>query len=96
MLQRELLEKRQSYRLIGIGYSGLEPGGDDAQVELFESDESRWARQEDAIDAIRHKFGEATIGHGRNWSLRKERAARTLLPDDLKDDLTHEEDEDGN
>jgi DNA polymerase-4 len=99
LLRKELAEKRDSYRLIGVGYSGLEPGGDDAQSELFESDEQRWARQENAIDTIRRKFGDETIGHGRNWTLRKERATRTLSRDGLDregltpDDLIRDEDE---
>ena len=54
-----------AFRLIGVGYCDLSPAEDAAQFSLFEDDERRIAAREDAIDAIRRKFGEGAIGVGR-------------------------------
>ena len=55
----------RAWRLIGVGYSDLEPAADDNQPELFERPEAKIARQERAIDEIRAKFGTESIKAGR-------------------------------
>ncbi len=54
-----------SWRLIGVGYSGLSPASEAEEPELFERPEKRLAAQERAIDDIRRRFGGAAIGAGR-------------------------------
>lgn len=56
----------RAWRLIGVGYSALSPGGGPVEADLFAREEERWAAQEKAIDAIREKFGAAAIGAGRS------------------------------
>jgi len=58
------------FRLMGVGYSNLTIAEDAEQVELFASEESKFAAQEKAIDAIRQKFGDKAITAGR--SLKKD------------------------
>ncbi len=59
----------RAFRLIGIGYSDLEPASDAAHADLFAVGEDRLRREEQAIDAIRRKFGDGAIALGRsqNW-----------------------------
>ncbi len=64
-LLEEAVDSRRRYRLIGVGYSALSDAVAAPQTELFEKDETNWARQESAIDAIRAKFGDAAIAPGR-------------------------------
>lgn len=55
----------RAFRLIGVGYSGLEPAGDAQQSELFKNEEARIAAQERVIDRIRSKYGAEAIGAAR-------------------------------
>ena len=55
----------RAWRLIGVGYSDLEPAAENDQPELFERPEARIERQERAIDEIRAKFGTESIKAGR-------------------------------
>ncbi|MEL6369418.1 MAG: DNA polymerase IV [Pseudomonadota bacterium] len=53
------------YRLIGTGYADLVPADTSPQSEMFERQEHKWARQENAVDSIREKFGTEAIASGR-------------------------------
>jgi DNA polymerase-4 len=64
----------RSFRLIGVGYSGLAPAAEAAQSELFERGDERYAREEEAIDAIRKKFGANSIALGRAIARRARRS----------------------
>lgn len=64
---RELLAKEkpgQKYRLIGAGYSDLEPAQGDAG-DLLDPNAARRAAAERAMDAARPKFGSAAVLKGR-------------------------------
>ncbi|MEM8935709.1 MAG: DNA polymerase IV [Pseudomonadota bacterium] len=54
-----------SFRLIGVGASDLSPVGESAEADLFTEETDKIAAQEDAIDAIREKFGAEAIGAAR-------------------------------
>lgn len=54
-----------SWRLIGIGFSGLISEGSEPSSDLFGEESARIAKQEHAIDSIREKFGDDAIGAGR-------------------------------
>jgi len=58
----------RAFRLIGVGYGGLEPVAEAQQQELFATGEERATREEQAIDAIRRKFGAEAIALGRTFS----------------------------
>jgi DNA polymerase-4 len=72
MLRREA--DGRSFRLIGVGYSGLAPATEAAQSELFARGDERYAREEAAIDAIRKKFGADSITLGRTLAKRSKRS----------------------
>ncbi|GGE50169.1 DNA polymerase IV [Marinicauda pacifica] len=64
---REMLAREkpgQRYRLIGAGYSELEPAHGDAG-DLLDPNASRRAAAERAMDAARQKFGSAAVQKGR-------------------------------
>ncbi len=66
----ELLDTEPSgvrYRLIGAGYSGLEPSGADAG-DLLDPTALKRAAAERAMDAARAKFGDAAVMKGRTLS----------------------------
>ena len=63
----------KSYRLIGVGFSGLSSTGDHGEADLFDDGREKIAAQEKAIDAIREKFGKDAIGAGRALRSAKER-----------------------
>lgn len=63
----------KSYRLIGVGFSGLSSLRDHAEAGLFDDGREKIAAQEKAIDAIREKFGKDAIGAGRALRRAKER-----------------------
>jgi DNA polymerase-4 len=68
----ELLSKEKPgvrYRLIGAGYSDLEPAGPDA-ADLIDPGAARRAAAERAMDAARAKFGDNAVMKGR--ALRRE------------------------
>ena len=54
-----------AYRLIGVGFSDLEPADAAIETDLFDDDRARIAAQEKAIDTIREKFGTDAIDAGR-------------------------------
>lgn len=58
----------RAFRLIGVGYSELSPDTTTAQTELFGENEEKLKREENAIDAIRRKFGDDAIALGRNYA----------------------------
>lgn len=58
----------RAYRLIGVGYSGLEDESITAQRRLFADSEEKGRREEEAIDAVRKKFGERAIAFGRAYA----------------------------
>lgn len=75
---RELLRRevgREAFRLIGIGLSQFADPADADPPDLLDPRPARAARVERAIDAVRHKFGEAAIGKGRGLALSNPRAA---------------------
>jgi DNA polymerase-4 len=72
MLRAEVArDRRRRYRLIGVGAGELaEPSAAPGQVDLFgqapeSPDDPRSAKVEKAMDAVRAKFGTASIGKGR-------------------------------
>jgi len=56
---------RAPYRLIGAGYIDLEPARGVRQEALFSDRSEKLRREEEAIDAIRERFGEDAIALGR-------------------------------
>ncbi len=66
---------REAYRLIGIGLSGLDEAGETGQSYLFMDDLNRLSAREQAVDALREKFGADAVRTGR--SLRKRTKERT-------------------
>lgn len=67
--------KGKSYRLIGVGFSGLTLAGEtSAAPDLFGDGDEKIAKTEKAIDAIREKFGRDAVKAGR--SLRNPRDPR--------------------
>ncbi|MCP2679382.1 DNA polymerase IV [Maricaulaceae bacterium NA33B04] len=71
----ELLDnepKGVRYRLIGAGYSSLEPAGADAG-DLLDPSALKRAAAERAMDAARAKFGEAAVIKGRAFKRRPEK-----------------------
>ncbi len=61
---------RAAYRLIGAGYSGLEPAGAEKQPSLFAGQSERQRKEEEAIDKIRQRFGDDAIALGRGHAAR--------------------------
>jgi DNA polymerase-4 len=63
---RRLLERvpgpRRGVRLIGLGATGLEPGGAPRQLEL---ERRPWDDLEGAVDRIRERFGSGAVGPAR-------------------------------
>ncbi len=56
----------KAYRLIGVGFSGLSAAGETtAAPDLFGDANAKIAKQEEAIDAIRKKFGRDALRAGR-------------------------------
>ena len=63
-LLREAADGRP-FRLIGIGFSNLEPAGEFRDGALFDGEDEKIAATESAIDKIRDKFGKDAINAGR-------------------------------
>ncbi len=55
-----------SYRLLGVGISGLQESEETRSADLFEDTQSQLARTERAIDRVREKFGDKAIVKGRS------------------------------
>src|SRR5690606_37413112 len=76
MLAREAKE-RTSFRLLGVGISGLTAGDIAEPPDMLDPDATRRAAAARAVDRLREKFGDLSISKGRG--LRKYHAsARTL------------------
>ncbi|MFZ0019559.1 MAG: DNA polymerase IV [Acetobacteraceae bacterium] len=60
-----------AFRLIGIGANPLLPLAGADRGDLADFDTPRRAATQAAIDALRHRFGEAAIGRGRGWPARR-------------------------
>lgn len=58
------------YRLIGAGYSDLEQAPQSRQASLFPDRAERLRKEEEAMDAIRGRFGEGAIALGRGLAAR--------------------------
>jgi DNA polymerase-4 len=56
-----------AFRLIGIGANPLLPLGEADRGDLADVETPRRAAAQAAIDALRHRFGQAAIGRGRGW-----------------------------
>ncbi len=56
------------FRLIGIGANPLLPLGEADRGDLADVETPRRAAAQAAIDALRHRFGQAAIGRGRGWT----------------------------
>jgi DNA polymerase-4 len=64
---RALLEAQpagEAYRLIGIGAADLRPGAEADAYDLIEGDHAREKARENAIDAVREKFGAGALQRG--------------------------------
>ncbi len=59
------MAKGGAYRLIGVGFSDIEPPQQAPQTQLFPDEDQKLTDQENAIDAIRRKFGDNAIGSAR-------------------------------
>ena len=70
------MAKGGAFRLIGVGFSDVEPPHPAPQSQLFPDEHQKLTDQEDAIDAIRRKFGDNAIGSAR--VLKKSSANRAL------------------
>ncbi len=65
MLEREMDGRK--FRLIGIGYSDLTPADKLVpQEDFFGGDRKRLIAREEAVDSIRTRFGDHSIGAGRS------------------------------
>ena len=60
-----------AFRLIGIGANPLLPLAGADRGDLADTETPRRAATQAAIDALRHRFGEAAIGRGRGWPARR-------------------------
>lgn len=76
---------RRAYRLIGVGYSVLCRDARAPQADFFGDVEDKARREEDAIEAIRNKFGADAISSGRFHAKRIKRNRIAALQGD-KDD----------
>ena len=56
-----------AFRLIGIGANPLLPLGEADRGDLADVETPRRAAAQAAIDALRHRFGQAAISRGRGW-----------------------------
>ncbi len=69
LLERETAPVRgkgwRRFRLIGVGVGDLEAGAAAAPADLFDTGRARRAAIEHAIDRVRERFGETSIGLGR-------------------------------
>lgn len=65
LLDRETAGKRQRYRLIGVGMSDLGAVPAAPLADLFDTGRPRRAAIEQAIDKVRERFGDESIGLGR-------------------------------
>ncbi len=65
LLQREA-DGRTQFRLIGVGISHLSPLDESTAAVSLDARASSQARAELAMDRLRNKFGQATIGKGRS------------------------------
>ncbi|MEM6615583.1 MAG: DNA polymerase IV [Pseudomonadota bacterium] len=77
LLERET--GRRSYRLIGVGLSELDAWDEaapDAENDLFDTNAGRRASAERAVDAIRNRYGKASINLGRSIPAIERRKAR--------------------
>ncbi|MFN3230147.1 MAG: DNA polymerase IV, partial [Asticcacaulis sp.] len=75
LLDRELMQTPgQAYRLIGIGVADLDDSLEGA-TDLFAADETRALKAEQALDALRARFGSGAIQTGRSF-----RTDRRLKP----------------
>jgi DNA polymerase-4 len=75
------------YRLIGAGYSDLSEEVDATALSLFADPNERSRKEEQAIDAIRARYGEKAIALGRTFAAKKAqgRSAEIKEPDDVED-----------
>src|SRR5690606_41428673 len=64
LLAREAKE-RTSFRLLGVGISGLTDGDIADPPDMLDPDATRRAAAERAMDKLREKFGDLSIGKGR-------------------------------
>ena len=67
-----LLEKQAdgaSFRLIGVGSSHLSPAADADPPDLLDPDATRRAKVERAIDDVRARLGQDSIGKGRGFPI---------------------------
>lgn len=62
--------ERRAYRLIGVGYSDLCQDARAPQADMFGDAEEKTRREEEAIEAIRKKFGDSAISSGRFYAKR--------------------------
>ncbi len=65
--------QRRTYRLIGVGYSDLCEDVRAPQSDMFGDAEEKTRREEEAIEAIRKKFGDSAISSGRFYAKRLKR-----------------------
>lgn len=58
----------RAFRLIGVGYFALQPAAAAIQADMFDGAGAKMRKEEDAIDAIRAKFGKDAIALGRFYA----------------------------
>ncbi|MFO8102191.1 MAG: DNA polymerase IV [Dehalococcoidia bacterium] len=68
LMEKSLVRRKQSIRLIGIGVSSL--GGAQRQLDILDTSAQRMAYLDRTIDQIRAKYGFGAIGTGRTLPLR--------------------------
>ncbi|GGD05296.1 DNA polymerase IV 1 [Aquisalinus flavus] len=69
-------QSRDSYRLIGIGFSDLVAAEQARQSFFFMEDHIRLEAQESAIDRLRARFGDDIIGSARGLGTRKNKESK--------------------
>ncbi len=66
MLQKEA-DGRKKFRLIGIGVQGIVPARFADAIDLADPDSEKRRKVEQAMDAVRARFGNAALDKGRAW-----------------------------
>ena len=70
LLDREVeRDRKRKFRLIGVGMGSLEEAKPAANLDLFDDGRQRRSVIEHAIDKVREKFGDESIGLGRGLGL---------------------------
>jgi DNA polymerase-4 len=77
----EAIEPGRAYRLVGVGLSDFEAWDEADKGDLVDAEAPRRAAVEDAVAAVRARFGKTAVAGGRSLRRRAARAGRDREPD---------------